>query len=90
MYFCSISKLKLLLIRDFLNSGFKVSFFFLFQAAAGLCVGVGSFSDPRHIPGMAHFLEHMVFMGSEKFPEENDFDSFIKVNRKFSQSSLHQ
>lgn len=51
------------------------------QAAAGLCVGVGSFSDPKHIPGMAHFLEHMVFMGSEKFPEENDFDSFIKVKK---------
>jgi predicted Zn-dependent peptidase len=40
---------------------------------------VGSFSDPKNIPGMAHFLEHMVFMGSEKFPQENDFDSFISV-----------
>ncbi|KAJ8983824.1 hypothetical protein NQ317_008950 [Molorchus minor] len=48
------------------------------MAATGLCVGVGSFSDPKEVPGMAHFLEHMVFMGSEKFPEENDFDSFIK------------
>ncbi|XP_044259256.1 nardilysin-like [Tribolium madens] len=47
------------------------------MAAASLCIGVGSFSDPKPIPGMAHFLEHMVFMGSEKFPEENDFDSFI-------------
>nr|CAH7725466.1 unnamed protein product [Callosobruchus chinensis] len=48
------------------------------MAAAGLCIGVGSFSDPKDVPGMAHFLEHMVFMGSEKFPSENDFDSFIK------------
>ncbi|CAH1155362.1 unnamed protein product [Phaedon cochleariae] len=48
------------------------------MAAAGLCIGVGSFSDPKDVPGMAHFLEHMVFMGSEKFPAENDFDSFIK------------
>ncbi|RZB40351.1 nardilysin-like, partial [Asbolus verrucosus] len=47
------------------------------MAAAGLCIGVGSFSDPKSVPGMAHFLEHMVFMGSEKFPVENDFDSFI-------------
>lgn len=39
------------------------------QAACGLCVGVGSFSDPPEIPGMAHFLEHMVFMGSEKYPQ---------------------
>ncbi|XP_008547472.1 nardilysin [Microplitis demolitor] len=48
------------------------------MAACGLCVGVGSFSDPSEIPGMAHFLEHMVFMGSKKYPAENDFDSFIK------------
>ncbi|XP_016520235.1 nardilysin-like isoform X1 [Poecilia formosa] len=48
------------------------------QAAAALCVGVGSFSDPDDLPGLAHFLEHMVFMGSEKFPAENDFDAFLK------------
>lgn len=47
-------------------------------AACSLTVGVGSFSDPDDIPGLAHFLEHMVFMGSEKFPKENEFDSFIK------------
>ncbi|GJQ75861.1 hypothetical protein Trydic_g17927 [Trypoxylus dichotomus] len=48
------------------------------MAAAALSIGVGSFSDPPDIPGLAHFLEHMVFMGSEKYPQENDFDSFIK------------
>ncbi|XP_043528977.1 nardilysin-like [Frieseomelitta varia] len=48
------------------------------MAACGLSVGVGSFSDPPEIPGLAHFLEHMVFMGSEKYTEENDFDTFIK------------
>ncbi|KAF6035302.1 NRD1 [Bugula neritina] len=47
-------------------------------AAAALCVGVGSFSDPPDIPGLAHFLEHMVFMGSEKYPDENAFDSFVR------------
>ncbi|KAH1009982.1 nardilysin isoform X1 [Dendroctonus ponderosae] len=47
-------------------------------AAAGLSVGVGSFSDPKDVPGMAHFLEHMVFMGSEKYPQENFFDKFIQ------------
>ncbi|KAK5886560.1 hypothetical protein CesoFtcFv8_017583 [Champsocephalus esox] len=48
------------------------------QSAAALCVGVGSFSDPNDLPGLAHFLEHMVFMGSEKYPSENGFDAFLK------------
>uniref|UniRef100_A0A671YXS8 Nardilysin convertase n=1 Tax=Sparus aurata TaxID=8175 RepID=A0A671YXS8_SPAAU len=48
------------------------------NSAAALCVGVGSFSDPSDLPGLAHFLEHMVFMGSEKYPSENGFDAFLK------------
>ncbi|KAK3568150.1 hypothetical protein QTP86_032004 [Hemibagrus guttatus] len=48
------------------------------QSAAALCIGVGSFSDPEDLPGLAHFLEHMVFMGSEKYPRENGFDAFLK------------
>ncbi|XP_026544517.1 nardilysin-like [Notechis scutatus] len=48
------------------------------QAAAALSVGVGSFCDPDDLPGLAHFLEHMVFMGSQKYPDENGFDTFLK------------
>uniref|UniRef100_A0A8C5GZX4 Nardilysin a (N-arginine dibasic convertase) n=1 Tax=Gouania willdenowi TaxID=441366 RepID=A0A8C5GZX4_GOUWI len=51
---------------------------FTCSSAAALCVGVGSFSDPTDLPGLAHFLEHMVFMGSEKYPSENGFDAFLK------------
>ncbi|XP_011685956.1 PREDICTED: nardilysin-like [Wasmannia auropunctata] len=57
------------------------------KAACGLCVGVGSFSDPPEVPGMAHFLEHMVFMGSEKYPQENDFDAFISKRGGFTNAS---
>ena len=39
------------------------------QAACSLTIGVGSFSDPPEVPGLAHFLEHMVFMGSKKYPQ---------------------
>jgi len=44
-------------------------------------VGVGSFSDPPEVPGMAHFLEHMVFMGSEKYPQvlKNTIREFIHL-----------
>uniref|UniRef100_A0A7N6AZ13 Nardilysin convertase n=1 Tax=Anabas testudineus TaxID=64144 RepID=A0A7N6AZ13_ANATE len=48
------------------------------KRAAALCISVGSFSDPDDLPGLAHFLEHMVFMGSEKYPAENGFDAFLK------------
>ncbi|XP_018310444.1 nardilysin-like [Mycetomoellerius zeteki] len=48
-----------------------------YKAQCGLSVGVGSFSDPLEIPGLAHLLEHMVYMGSEKYPQENNFHEFI-------------
>lgn len=47
------------------------------MAAAALCVGVGSFHEPEQLQGLAHFLEHMVFMGSSKYPRENYFDAFL-------------
>ncbi|GMP89949.1 hypothetical protein CsSME_00041296 [Camellia sinensis var. sinensis] len=47
------------------------------QAAAALCVGMGSFSDPFEAQGLAHFLEHMLFMGSTDFPDENEYDSYL-------------
>eukprot|EP00850_Spirogloea_muscicola_P015894 SM000125S26099 [mRNA] locus=s125:384142:392192:+ [translate_table: standard] len=47
------------------------------QAAAAMAVGVGSFSDPPVAQGLAHFLEHMLFMGSAKYPDENDYDAYL-------------
>lgn len=49
-------------------------------AAANLMVGVGSFDEPPNIGGLAHFLEHMLFMGSEKYPEESSYNQFISAN----------
>lgn len=40
-------------------------------------VHVGSLSDPDDVPGLAHFLEHMLFYGSERFPEEDAYSKFI-------------
>jgi len=50
------------------------------KAAAALSVGIGHFSDPKHLPGLSHYLEHMLFMGSEKYPDENDYDAFLSSN----------
>lgn len=46
-------------------------------AACALLIDVGSFKDPREIQGLSHFLEHLIFMGSEKYPNENDLDKYI-------------
>ncbi len=43
------------------------------HSAAAVTVEVGSWSDPQEFPGMAHFCEHMLFMGTEKYPDENAF-----------------
>lgn len=53
------------------------------KAAAAMCVEVGSFADPDECGGLAHFLEHMVFMGSEKYPTENHYDAFITAHGGF-------
>lgn len=34
-------------------------------------------SDPDDLPGLAHFCEHMLFMGTEKYPSENEFSKFL-------------
>ncbi|KAL5757085.1 hypothetical protein ACOSQ2_021831 [Xanthoceras sorbifolium] len=47
------------------------------KAAAAMCVGMGSFLDPVEAQGLAHFLEHMLFMGSTEFPDENEYDSYL-------------
>ncbi|CDO94319.1 unnamed protein product [Kluyveromyces dobzhanskii CBS 2104] len=47
------------------------------KAAAALDVNIGSFQDPEHLPGLAHFCEHLLFMGNKKYPDENDYSSFL-------------
>lgn len=47
------------------------------QSAAAMAVNAGSWNDPSEYPGMAHFCEHMLFKGSQKFPNENEFSSLI-------------
>lgn len=37
-------------------------------------------SDPEDLPGLAHFCEHMLFLGTEKYPQENDYNMFLSQN----------
>ncbi|KAI0353367.1 LuxS/MPP-like metallohydrolase [Trametes cingulata] len=50
------------------------------KAAACLAVTTGYMLDPDDTPGLAHFCEHMITKGSEPYPAENDFHSFISAN----------
>lgn len=36
------------------------------KASAAMDVNVGSFSDKKELPGIAHAVEHLLFMGTEK------------------------
>lgn len=47
------------------------------KSAAALDVNVGAFSDYEHLPGLAHFCEHLLFMGTEKYPDENEYSSYL-------------
>ncbi|KAF2646871.1 hypothetical protein P280DRAFT_387619 [Massarina eburnea CBS 473.64] len=47
------------------------------KASAALDVNVGSFSDAEDMPGIAHAVEHLLFMGTEKYPEENNYNKYL-------------
>lgn len=50
------------------------------KAACSISVGVGSLCDGERSFGLAHFLEHMLFMGSRKFPRHNEYSEFMSLN----------
>ncbi|WP_373079687.1 insulinase family protein [Zhongshania sp.] len=50
------------------------------KAAASLDVNVGSRQDPENYQGLAHFLEHMLFLGTEKYPEAGAYQAFITAH----------
>lgn len=57
------------------------------KAAAALAVKVGASSDPLDLPGVAHFCEHMCFLGSLKYPEENAYKKFLSAHAGRSNAS---
>lgn len=61
------NQLSVLLIQDTRSS----------KAAASLAVNSGHFDDPLNCQGLAHFLEHMLFLGTEAFPEAEAYQQFI-------------
>ncbi|KAL6628157.1 a-pheromone processing metallopeptidase-like protein Ste23 [Neocallimastix sp. 'constans'] len=54
------------------------------QSSASLNISIGSAYDPEDIPGLAHFCEHLLFMGTEKYPEESEYNQFLSQNGGYS------
>ena len=50
------------------------------HAAASLAVRIGAGDDPPDRAGLAHYLEHMLFLGTQKYPELDGYRSFIEQN----------
>ncbi len=66
--------LKVIILSD---PGLNVS-------SASMCVSVGSMGDPESRQGLAHFLEHMLFLGTKKFPEAGEYGKYLKTNGGYS------
>ena len=47
------------------------------KAAAAMDVEVGHAQDPDDVHGLAHFLEHMLFLGTDRYPEPDAYQEFI-------------
>ncbi|KAI9827721.1 MAG: Insulinase (Peptidase M16) [Thelocarpon impressellum] len=54
------------------------------KASAALDVNVGNFSDREDMPGMAHAVEHLLFMGTEKYPKENAYSQYLTSHSGYS------
>ncbi len=50
---------------------------FLISCFSSSYCPAGSLSDPDNISGLAHFCEHMLFLGTEKYPKENEYSQFL-------------
>jgi insulysin len=81
------NKLQVLLISD---ESLK-------KSLVSLSVGVGSMEDPygdvgtksdkrtgKNKEGLAHFTEHMLFLGTKKYPEVGSYPLFFSVNQGMS------
>lgn len=59
--------LKVMVVRDTASQ----------NSAASISVQAGSGIEDRRLPGQAHYLEHGLFLGSEKYPEEDALFQYV-------------
>ncbi|SCZ96677.1 BZ3500_MvSof-1268-A1-R1_Chr4-4g07543 [Microbotryum saponariae] len=54
------------------------------KAACALSVNIGHLSDPDDLPGLAHYCEHLLFLGTEQFPDEAEYKRYLSTNNGYS------
>ncbi|KAI9204048.1 Metalloenzyme, LuxS/M16 peptidase-like protein [Polychytrium aggregatum] len=54
------------------------------KSSAALDVHVGHLCDPDEAAGLAHFCEHLLFMGTTKYPSENDYSQYLSEHGGYS------
>lgn len=64
------NKLEALVVHD---SRFK-------KSSAAMAVMVGSLEDPENALGMAHYLEHMLFLGTKDFPKPEEYSTYMETH----------
>ncbi len=64
------NKLKVLVVSDPTTD----------KAAAALDVFLGSSSNPEDRQGLTHFLEHMLFLGTKKYPKPGEYQEYISTH----------
>ena len=47
------------------------------KAAVALDLYMGSYQNPDGTEGLAHFLEHMLFLGTQRYPSAGEYQTFI-------------
>ncbi|KAG5318579.1 IDE enzyme, partial [Pseudoatta argentina] len=73
------NKMKVILISDPTTD----------KSAVAMDINAGYMCDPDDLPGLAHFCEHMLFLGTKKYPQENDYNIFLSQNGGTSNASTH-
>ncbi len=50
------------------------------KSSAALAVMAGSMQNPDEHLGLAHFLEHMLFLGTKEFPQVGEYEDYLNKN----------
>ena len=57
------------------------------EASVSLSINVGSRDDPKEVQGMAHLAEHMLFLGSKKYPKAKEYHQFLSQHGGYSNAT---